>query len=139
MMMTREQMLAFSRRELDEVWTGGKVAMVHELYAPDAVDHNPMPQVPPGTQGLSIFVGLFAAAFSERRFTVVTELVDGDKVARQWSFTGKHTGEFLGIPATGRAVTMTGIDILRVVNGRCTEIWHNEDVATLMQQLGAPR
>ena len=62
-------------------------------------------------------------------FTTDVLVTDGDLVARRWTMRATHQGPFLGVAPTGRRVTMTGIDVLRVVDGRFTEIWHNEDVA----------
>jgi steroid delta-isomerase-like uncharacterized protein len=61
-----------------------------------------------------------------------------DRVAVRLTFQGTHTGEFLGIPATGRDVEYTSIELYRVADGKLAEEWISSDTATLMRQLTAP-
>jgi predicted ester cyclase len=50
---------------------------------------------------------------------------------------GTHTGGFLNIPPSGKSVTMTGTDIVRIVDGKVRDIWHVEDAMGHLQQIGA--
>lgn len=68
--------------------------------------------------------------------TVEDLLAEGDKVVDRWTARGTHPGELIGIPPTGKEVTITGMDILRISNGKIAEIWHQEDMLGMMQQLG---
>ncbi len=61
---------------------------------------------------------------------------EGDRVAIRWTATATHTGELMGIPATGKSVSMNGIMIDRWVNGKVAEHWEQLDMMGLMQQLG---
>lgn len=63
-------------------------------------------------------------------------LVDGDKVAVRTTFRGTHTGDFFGIPPTGKSVTVSGTHILRIADGKIAEHWGNNDDLGLMRQLG---
>jgi steroid delta-isomerase-like uncharacterized protein len=75
-------------------------------------------------------------AFPAGRFEV-EDVVDGaGKVAIRWRFRGRHEGPLLGIPASGKDVEVTGIEILRVEDGRVAELWANEDLLALLQQIG---
>jgi predicted ester cyclase len=62
---------------------------------------------------------------------------EGDLVAKRWTFRGTHTGDYMGLPATGRQVVMAGITIYQVVGGQVRETWWNYDALGMMQQLGA--
>jgi steroid delta-isomerase-like uncharacterized protein len=125
------------RRYFEEAWNQGNLAVLDELVAPDYVNHDPfVPGLPPGPEGLKpIFAGL-RAAFADLHYTIDDQLADGDKVATRWTMRGTHTGELMGIPATGKAVTVSGIQIERIVDGKIVEHWRKSDDLGLMQQLG---
>jgi steroid delta-isomerase-like uncharacterized protein len=135
--MTGQELKTFSERELDEVWSQGSIASIDALYALDMVDHNQIPAFPPGREGIKVLVQGLNVAFPDRRFTADVTLAEGDLLARRWTMRAAHKGPFLGVPATGREVVLTGVDILRISEGQIHEVWHAEDVAGLMEQLGA--
>jgi steroid delta-isomerase-like uncharacterized protein len=83
------------------------------------------------------FLRAFGAAFPDFVFTPTDEIAEGQKVVVRWTFTGTHRGEFMGVPASGRVVTLTGIDILEVSNGRIIEGWVEANVIGLLRQVGA--
>ena len=136
--MSAEENKALARRWLEAVDTGD-VAVVQQFIAPDYVDHNPppFPGMSPGIGGVQHGFEYALGAFSEFRHTIEDQFVDGDKVITRVTGWGKHTGEFLGIPATGREVTMEGIAIHRIVDGKLVEHWGQVDALGLLQQLGA--
>jgi len=78
---------------------------------------------------------MFRAAFSDTQTTVDDAIAEGDKVAWRWTFRGTHTSPFMGIPATGKAITLTGITIDRVVGNQIVERWNQADFMGMMQQL----
>ena len=124
------------RRWIDEVWTAGKVDVVDELHAPTFIDHRPVPGYPADSEGMKAFVTALLAGFPDASFTIDRLVTDGDQVVGQWTMTGTHTGEFNGIPATGKPLVLQGVDILKVADGRFTECWHLEDSMALVEQLG---
>ena len=63
------------------------------------------------------------AAHPDMRVTIEDLVTEGDRVVKRYTWRGTHTGDFNGIPATGRQITLEGIDILRVSNGKIREIW----------------
>jgi len=67
---------------------------------------------------------------------IEASVAEGDKVASRVTGYGKHTGIFLGIPPTGKDVTMSGITIHRVTNGKLSEHWAQIDALSLLQQFG---
>ena len=64
-------------------------------------------------------------------------LADGDKVVTRKTFHGTHTGEFMGLPSTGNAISVDVIDIVRVRDGKFVEHWNVLDTLVLMRQMGA--
>jgi steroid delta-isomerase-like uncharacterized protein len=93
--------------------------------------------VPLDTAGWDNFTQTFISAFPDAQITVDSAVEEGDLVAGRWTIAGTHRGEFQGVPATGRPITMAGVDFSRVVNGRVAEHWSQFDVLALMQQIGA--
>jgi len=83
------------------------------------------------------FLATFTAAFPDAQLVPECSIAEGDIVAIRWTITGTHRGDFLGVPATGRRVTMQGIEFSRLVDGRCAEHWSQFDVIGVMQQIGA--
>ena len=100
------------------------------------IEHNPVPGQAPGLDGMKEFMGMFFAAFPDLDSTIDLLIAEGDIVAGRMTTTGTHTGEFMGIPATGKRVTFTETHIVRIANGKAVEHWGNSDDMGMMQQLG---
>ena len=83
------------------------------------------------------FFAMLHSGFPGFQSTIEELLSEEDKVALRFTFHGTHQGEFMGIPPTGKEVTMPGIDLLRIADGKIVEMWNQEDVLGMMQQLGA--
>ncbi len=83
------------------------------------------------------FMSAFPTAFPDAQISVDASVAERDIVASRWTLTGTHRGEFQGVPPTGKAVTMVGIDFSRVVDGKIAEHWAQFDVIGVMQQIGA--
>ena len=124
------------RRWIEEVWGTGNAELMDELLDTNIVDHNPIPGVPPGREGNKSLLRMFHAAF-DIAMNLDLLLADGEYVVDRWTASMTHKGEFMGIPATGKQVRLTGIDISRLKEGKVMETWHQEDNLGLMQQLGA--
>lgn len=108
-----------------------------ELYHPDAKLHFLPPGLPPGPTGLRLFYEAVFAAFPDSRLAVHDTVAEGDRVAMRYTFTGTHRGDFMGVPASGKSVTLTGITILRMAGGKCVERWSEADFLGLYRQIGA--
>ena len=126
-----------ARRYLQEAINQRNMDVLDEIFAPEFVDHTAVPGQAPGVEGLKQFFAMMDAGFPDFRAAVEDVIAEGDKVAVRFTFHGTHQGEFMNIPPTGRRVTMSGIDILRVVDGKVVELWGQEDVLGMMRQLGA--
>jgi len=92
---------------------------------------------PLDSDGWASFMSTFANGFPDAQIAVETAVTEGGVVASRWTMTGTHDGEFLGVPATGRQITMRGIDFSRVVDGKVAEHWAQFDGLGVMQQIGA--
>ena len=128
---------ALLRRFYEELWTKGDLEAISELVAENYVDHHPLPGTPPGREGLAALITTWRRAFPDMCETCEDLIAEGDKVVGRFTMRGTHSGEFMGVPPTGRRVTMSGIDIVRVAGGKIAEFWYGEHLLELMQQLGA--
>ena len=90
-----------------------------------------------GREGHKQLIAAFRAAFPDLRVAVEDLLEEGDRVALRWRAEGTHRGELMGIAPTGRRVTLTGIEILRIAGGKIAEYWQSWDRLGMYQQLGA--
>ena len=107
-----------------------------ELFSADLVGH--FAGMPPIDSRTHLQLGLAAfEGFADLERLVEDLLADGDRVVARWTTRGTHTGEFMGIPATGRFVTTSGITIFRLEDGLIVEEWSESDTFGLLQQLGA--
>lgn len=79
---------------------------------------------------------MYRAAFPDLHVQIEDQLAEGDRVATRWTGTGTHNGELAGIPATGKQVTLPGMEIVRIADGKLVEGWEGYDSGTLMRQLG---
>jgi steroid delta-isomerase-like uncharacterized protein len=134
--MGSEANRALVRRYYDEVLNEGRIEALDELAVGDYEEHDPLPGQGTGRGGLKDRVATLRDALAET-FTVEDVIAEGDRVAVRWSASGRHVGDFMGMPASGRPFTMAGIDIHRLRDGRMSEHWHVVDQLALLQQLGA--
>ena len=131
------------RRAVEEIWNRGDYAAIDELIAVDYLGHASTPgDETHGREGYTRFYTSLREAFPDIAFAIEDQIVDGDRVVTRWTAHATHTGEFLGIPPTGRQGSVTGITIDRIANGMIVECWTNADELGLLHQLGvvpAPR
>jgi len=118
-----------------EPWEGN-LGVIDELVAPDYIGHDPAQPDMQGPEGIKEFITGYLAGFPDGRITIDEQLAEGDMVATRWTGRGTHKGEMMGIPPTGKQVTVSGITISRVKNGKVVEEWSNWDTLGMLQQLG---
>lgn len=125
------------REWLFAVWGKGDVAVADRIIHPDLVDHNRVPGQPEGRAGDLWAADAVRTAFPDLRFDLDVAFESGDLVTGRWTMAGTHTGplELLGLPPTGRPVTMSGQEIFRARDGQFVEVWHLEDIGALMRTL----
>jgi predicted ester cyclase len=124
------------QRFFKEVMNEGSLHLIDEIYAPDFINHRPHRGFQAGVEGLKLRITLLRKSFSNLRYDLEDLIAEGDKVVSRWKAHGTHTGEFMGIQPTGREVTFTGIDIVRITNGKVVEGWRESDQLGLLQMLG---
>ena len=130
-----DENIAIVRRLTDEGFVGGKVDVVDDTVAEKCLDHDPMPGQPEGREGQRATCQMVVDGLSDRSIKE-DYLAVGDKVVENWVFTGTHTGDFLGIPATGKRLQIRGLEIWRVEDAKIVERWGVIDVAGVLDQLG---
>jgi steroid delta-isomerase-like uncharacterized protein len=132
-----EQNKAVVRRFIDEAWNNGNLDVVDELISADHVDHDPArADAPSGPAAMRAFIETYRTAFPDTRIEFGELIAEGDLVAGPWRATGTHQGELMGIPATGKPISITGMGMDRVVDGKIVESWANWDGMGMMGQLG---
>lgn len=127
------------RNDLDrivEIWNLGKVELIDELFAPEYVERTPQAGFAPTRDGFKKAVTALKAGFPDLRYTLDDSIYAGDKLVHRVTASGTMTGEFNGMPATGKRATWTEIHIGRVVNGRIVEHWGVVDQLGMLVQLG---
>jgi steroid delta-isomerase-like uncharacterized protein len=128
---------ALMRRFYEELWSKGNLEAIPELVAEDFVDHQAPVGQPSGREELAGLVVVWRTGFPDMQETVEDLISEGDKVVGRFLMRGTHRGEFMGVAPTGRSVTMSGIDVVRIADGKISEFWYAEQMLELMQQLGA--
>jgi steroid delta-isomerase-like uncharacterized protein len=131
-----EQNKMLTRRFYEEVFNKKNLNAIDELCAPDFVDHNAMPGQGPGAKGLKDVFAMFFRGMPNLRITVHELVAEDDIVVARFTGTATHTGELMGAAPTGKTVTMRGMDMIRIKNGKATEVWHEGDDALVLMQLG---
>ena len=134
--MSTEQNKALIRRFYEEVLNKKNTAVIDELLDPNQVNHSLPPGMPADLEGSKQFIGMFLTGFPDLHFTVEDMIAEGDTVVARLTARGTHQGAFMGIPPTGKHVTVTAIDISRMAGGKSVEHWIEMDTLGMMQQLG---
>ncbi|MDX1616096.1 MAG: ester cyclase [Candidatus Promineifilaceae bacterium] len=134
--MNREEMIRLHQRHNEEELNQGDLSVVDELFASDYVRHvTGMPDIV-GREAEKQFTAAIRAGFPDIHFTVEDRRVDGNRLFARWTAQGTHRGEYMGIPATGRPVTVAGMVIHRIEEGQFQESWDIVDNLSMLQQLG---
>jgi steroid delta-isomerase-like uncharacterized protein len=130
------------QRWFEEVWNLGREATIDELCAKHGVGRGQTIDGSPiqGPENFKIFWKALRAAFSSIHVEAHRVVEHGDLAMLQWTITMTHSGDFMGIPATGKKVTATGMSLQRYENGKIVEAWDNWDqLGALAQMAGQSR
>jgi steroid delta-isomerase-like uncharacterized protein len=133
--MSAEQNKAVVRR-FNEAFNAGDLDGAIAVFAPNAVVHNSGAPDPLNLEGFKQFGGVFLSAFPGGKLIIEDMIVEGDKVVARITYRGTHTGDLMGIPPTGKQVTVSAMTIDQLANGKIVETWRLFDQMGLMQQLG---
>ena len=133
-----EQNKALVARFIDEIFNRGNMSAADELLAPNFVEHEHLPAgVPRDREGVKMLSSMLRSAFPDLKVTIDDTIVEGDKVVVRMTWSGTHRGEFMGVPASGKSVSIGVIDIIRVSGGKLVEHWGQMDAMAMLQQIGA--
>ncbi|RXA20775.1 ester cyclase [Methanosarcina sp. MSH10X1] len=133
--MYTEENKAIVCRFFEEGPSKGNINAADELLSPDFSMHVPLP-ASSGIEGINEVITTCRAAFEHLNVTIEDMVAEGDKVVARFTARGVHKGNFMNLPATGKPVTMTGIEIFRIKDGKIAELWGEVNLLGLMQQLG---
>jgi predicted ester cyclase len=112
------------------------MSVFKDYFSANLTDHALPPGLPGGLEGRTMFVSAFVTAFPDIHIHLEDTATEGDKLVTRWSAHGTHQGDLLGIPPTGKEVSINGIAIDRFENSQSVEHWEIIDQLGLMQQLG---
>ena len=135
--MSVEENKAVTRRWMDEVWQNANEAAIDDLLADNFVFNYASPGTKPDREGYKQAVKGPRASFPDIEFTTEEMVAEDDKVAIYWKGTATHKGEFFGIAPTGKRVTVQGISIIQIVDGKIVREVGYMDTLGVLQQIGA--
>jgi steroid delta-isomerase-like uncharacterized protein len=127
---------AVVERFVEEVINQGRLETADEIVALDFVELDPLPGQQQGREGLKEVIAMMRAGFPDIHWVTEETVEQGEKVVSRFTWTGTHKGTFLGIPATGKGVSVKGVVIDRVVGGKMTNSRILMDTLGMLQQLG---
>lgn len=136
--MSTEQ-VAFITTWFEEVWKKGRLSAIDEMFAEHGTMHGlgEAGADVTGPAAFKPFVERLRGAFPDIEVNVEQTIEEGDLIASRWVATMTHQGDHLGVPATGKRVSVTGMSIARIRDGKMVEGWNNWDMLSLMQQVDA--
>jgi steroid delta-isomerase-like uncharacterized protein len=134
--MSESENVVVIARFLEEVINQGRLEQADELVAVDFVELDPLPGQKQGREGLKEVIRMLREAFPDMHWVVNETVASGDKVVTRFTWTGTHRGTFLGVPATGRGVSVKGVVIDRLAACKMADSRILMDNFTMMQQLG---
>lgn len=128
------------QRLYDEVWNKRKIQVVSELISPSHGLNGPnFPGSSIGPEAYKQQVAMFMTGFPDLQFTVEDLIAEKNEVVSRWTISGTHKGEFMGIPATNKKVSVDGISIHHITNGKIMDSFVSYDMWGLMCQFGVVR
>ena len=122
-------------RQHYEVWNQARYDLIEDIYTEDYACHFIDGLESAGREALLAFVSGHRASFPDWTEQVVDLVAEGDRVVSRYISTGTHLGEFQGVPATGKKVSIPEVSVYRLENGRIAEQWGFPDGVSLMKQL----
>lgn len=131
-----EKNKTIARRYIEELWNKKNLNEIDKLVSDDFVNHSSLPGMSPDREGLKQFISFSGATFPDGHYTIEDMIAENDKVMIRGSFKGTHRGEFMGVPGTGKVITMTWINVLRMKDGKVAERWMKYDEINMMSQFG---
>jgi steroid delta-isomerase-like uncharacterized protein len=135
--MPAEAHKALFRRYFAEGANRGDLSVVDEVFAANYLHHDPANiDAVGGVEDVKRHIVTLREAFPDLEFEVHDEVADEDNIVVRWTVRGTHTGNYFGIPATGKPFAVTGMNHWRIADGQAVEGWVSRDDLGLMRQLG---
>ena len=126
-----------SQRVIEEIWNARRLEIVDELIATSFTHHDPnTPDLGTGPEAYKKLVSLYIRAFPNLHFSIEETVSAGDTVVIRWKSTGTQSGDLPGVPATQKAVSIEGVTISHLQNGKVINQWVSWDALGMMRQLG---
>jgi steroid delta-isomerase-like uncharacterized protein len=122
---------------IEDVINQGRLEQADDIVMDDFVELDPLPGQAQGREGLKEMIRHMRSAFPDIRWTIDEMVAEGNKVLTRFTWSGTHQGTFLGVPATGRRITVKGMVIDRLEAGKMADSRILMDTLGMMQQLGA--
>ena len=132
-----EAIKAAARRTLEEIFPNVDAHGLAEVVHPDCVNHEAPAGAPQGLLGMTQSMRMLQAAFSDRRWEIHQVIGEGDTVVLHCTFSGRHTGPFMGLAPTNRPFAYRQIHIIRFQDGKGIEHWAVRDDLSFLRQVGA--
>jgi steroid delta-isomerase-like uncharacterized protein len=125
------------RRLTDEVFMAGDLSRWDEFFDDSFVDRDPMPGMADDKKGQRDVAEMVITTFDNRRMSLheLAETDDG-RVVESWRMEGKHVGEALGIPPSNQDISVRGMELWRVENGKIVEHWGVVDISDVLEKAG---
>jgi steroid delta-isomerase-like uncharacterized protein len=128
---------AIIRRLYKEVWNDRKLEVLSELVSPSHALHGPnFSGSAIGPEAYKLRVAAFYAAFPDIQWAIEDTVAENEKVVACWTFSGTHKGEYMGFPATNKKVSVDGVTIHHMADGKIMDSYSTWDALGLLQQFG---
>lgn len=139
--MSEEKNKMIVGRFIEEFWNQRKLHLADELFAPDCITHQLRSEedavgMPRSPESVKREAGAWLSGFPDLKFVLEKIIAAEDEVATHCTMCGTHSGMWMGIPATGKKVSIPIITIHRIAGGKIAEDWVLVGSLLLFQQLG---
>lgn len=127
---------ALVRQNFEVIWSQCDLKAADALIAPDYVGH--IATLPDAVRGIEAFkqvITLYHFSSPNIRFDIQDQIAEGNKVATRWIAHGTHQGEFMGVAASGQRLSVSGMSLHRIENGRIQESWDDWDALSMLQSI----
>jgi predicted ester cyclase len=130
--------VTFLEKWFEEVWNNGRSEAIDEMMAPHVRTHgleHPDGTAVDGSGAFKAFHKQLCSSFSEIHVDVTETVSQDDLTVARCEVTRVHTGDGLGLPATGKRVSFSGMCMVRLQNERAIEAWNSFDFVSMYRQL----
>jgi steroid delta-isomerase-like uncharacterized protein len=123
-------------RQFIAAFAAADTRTLERLVAEHMVDHSIAPGQKQGRQGVLEAVDMFRVAFPDLKITIEGLIADEERVSVTGKMSGTNHGTLMGVPPTGKTASFAYMDMYAIAHGQIVEVWHVEDLAGMMRQLG---